>query len=147
MNCGGYTEGWATYAEIYSYRYAGLEQDIVKILQNNTIASLCLYTLCDIGIHYEDWDLEKTGQFLEKYGISDVTDVLTVYQNLIDEPASYPKYCMGYLEITELKKKAKKLLGKKYTDKAFHTCLLSMGPSWFHVLGTYMETWFQENNY
>ena len=147
LNCGGYTEGWATYAEIYSYRYAGLEQDIVKILQNNTIASLCLYTLCDIGIHYEDWDLEKTGQFLEKYGISDVTDVLTVYQNLIDEPASYPKYCMGYLEITELKKKAKKLLGKKYTDKAFHTCLLSMGPSWFHVLGTYMETWFQENNY
>lgn len=147
LNFGGYTEGWATYAEIYSYRYTSLEQDIVTILQNNTIASLCLYTLCDIGIHYEGWDLEKTGQFLEKYGISDVTDVLTVYQNLIDEPASYPKYCMGYLEIMELRKKAKKLLGKKYTDKAFHTCLLSMGPSWFDVLDTYMETWFQENNY
>lgn len=147
LNFGGYTEGWATYAEIYSYRYTGLEQDIVTILQNNTIASLCLYTLCDIGIHYEGWDLEKTGQFLEKYGISDVTDVLTVYQNLIDEPASYPKYCMGYLEIMELRKKAKKLLGKKYTDKAFHTCLLSMGPSWFDVLDTYMETWFQENNH
>lgn len=145
LNFGGYTEGWATYAEIYSFQYAGLEKEVVEILRNNTIVSLCLYTLCDIGIHYEGWDLTQTGKFLERYGITDVTDILTVYQNLIDEPSSYPKYCMGYLEILELKKKAKKLLGKKYTDKAFHTWFLSMGPSWFDVLDAYMEPWFEEN--
>ena len=144
LNFGGYCEGWATYAEIYSYQYAKLEPDVVSIMQNQTILSLCLYALCDIGIHYEGWDLTATGDFLEKYGISDISQVLSVYQNIIDEPVSYPKYTMGYLEIMELKALVQKELGKDYTDKMFHTWYLSMGPTWFEILRTYIHPWFDK---
>jgi uncharacterized protein (DUF885 family) len=65
----GYTEGYATYAEIYSYRYLDASEDEIAILQNNAIASLCLYTLADIGIHYRHWNTTQLSSFLQSHGV------------------------------------------------------------------------------
>lgn len=46
MDFPAYTEGYATYAEIYSYRYTGASDIEVSILQNNAISTHCLYALC-----------------------------------------------------------------------------------------------------
>lgn len=142
LSFGGYSEGWATYAELYSYKYAGLDENICTILRNNTICSLALTSLCDIGIHYKGWTMKDTVQFLFDHGIKNTEACEQLYKSLLDEPASYLKYSVGYLEIIELKKKAEALLGKEYTDKKFHTYILSMGPTWFSILDKYMADWF-----
>lgn len=139
LDYGGYTEGWATYAEIYSYKYTGASKDEIGILRNNMIVSLCLYGLCDIGVHAHGWNREELLSFLNRYGSwnSDTAD--SVYDAVADEPASYLKYTVGYLEFMRLKEKMKEELGDTYSEKTFHTYVLDMGPAPFGILEKYIQ--------
>lgn len=145
LDYGGYTEGWATYAEIYAYKYAGISRDEVGILRNNTIATLCLYGLCDVGVHYEGWDLEKLRSFLGRYGSWGAGAAAAVYSAVVDEPASYLKYTVGYLEFARLKQQMKEELGGAFSEKLFHTFVLDMGPAPFDILADYLPAWASQN--
>ncbi len=138
LNYGGYTEGWASYAEIYAYKYTGVSKEEVGILRNNMIATLCLYGLCDIGVHFEGWNLENLTTFLNRYGSYSSESVSSLYANLVDEPASYLKYTVGYLEICRLKDTAREIWDSSYSEKAFHTFLLEIGPTSFDILRDYL---------
>jgi uncharacterized protein (DUF885 family) len=137
LDYGGYTEGWASYAEIYSYKYTGASEGEIAVLQNNMIATLCLYGLSDIGVHYNGWDENALYDFLKAYGTWDRTAVTSLYEAIVDEPASYLKYAAGYMEFALLKEKFRELDGDNYTDKRFHTFVLDMGNAPFSVLESY----------
>lgn len=134
LNFNGYTEGWATYAEIYSYKYLGYKKDEIGILRNNMIVSLCLYGICDIGIHLLGWSTEDVYAFLQQNGSYDRETSDSLYENIIDEPGSYLKYTIGYMEFARLKKTAKSHQGNSFSEKEFHRYVLSAGPSAFSVL-------------
>lgn len=53
LNYSGYVEGWATYAELHSYHYATLNEDVATLMELNQDATLSLYASTDIGIHYK----------------------------------------------------------------------------------------------
>lgn len=147
INIGGYTEGWATYAELYSYGIAGIDKDVAKLMVQNTIATLCVYAKSDIGINYMGWDFKKTQEFLSDYGFTK-SQGRTVFDSLVAEPANYLQYTLGYLEIEELKKEAKNKLGDKFELMEFHKFFLSTGAAPFPVLEDYLGTWIkniQEN--
>lgn len=139
LDYGGYTEGWATYAELYSYKYTGVSRDETGILRNNMAVSLCLYGLCDIGVHARGWDREKLLSFLNQYGSWSRETADSIYDAVSDEPASYLKYTAGYLEFTRLKDKMKEKLGDSYSEKIFHTYVLDMGPASFDILEKYIQ--------
>lgn len=139
LNFSGYTEGWATYAELYSYKYFGYSKDEVGILRNNMVLSLCIYGICDIGIHYYGWDETKVLDFLNQHGSYDAETAHSLYTNIIDEPGSYLKYTIGYLEFVKLKNAVKAYMGDKYTEMAFHEFVLSAGPAPFDVLKNYIK--------
>lgn len=139
LDYGGYTEGWATYAEIYSYKYTGVSKNEVGILRNNMIVSLCLYGLCDLGVHARGWSRSELLAFLNQYGSWSSSTADSVYDAVVDEPASYLKYTVGYLEFMRLKEKMKKKLGDSYSEKNFHTYVLDMGPTSFDILEQYIE--------
>lgn len=145
LSYGGYTEGWASYAEIYSYRYTGMSTDEIRILQNNMVVSLCLYGLCDLGVHDKGWDTDSLRSFLDQYGTWDTDTASRLYETIVDEPASYLKYSVGYLEMLRLKAEMKKLLGEQYTDLLFHTYVLDMGPASFDVLHRFLPSWCTKN--
>lgn len=134
LNFNGYTEGWATYAEIYSYKYLGYKKDEIGILRNNMIVSLCLYGICDIGIHLLGWSPDDVYAFLQQNGSYDHGTSDSLYENIIDEPGSYLKYTIGYMEFARLKKTAKSHQGDSFSEKEFHRYVLSAGPSAFSVL-------------
>lgn len=135
----GYEEGWATYAESFSYSYAGLEPSIAAILKDNLIATHCIYSRTDIGIHYEGWTKAEATDYLSKYMSPDASEI--VYDTLLEEPALYLPYCIGYLEIMNLQNEAKKALGTKFNLKEFHTFLLDCGPLSFDLLEDEMYGW------
>lgn len=141
LNFGGYSEGWATYAEMNSYYMAGLDTKLAKIMQNNQTASLCMYAKIDLGVNYLNWDLKDTKDYLKDYGIYDSKSAETVYNAMIEEPANYMQYALGYLEIMTLRDKASKKLGDDFNLKDFHTFFLSMGPAQFDIINKYMEQW------
>lgn len=144
LDYGGYTEGWATYAEIYAYRYTGSSTDEIKILQNNMTATLCLYGIADIGVHKVGWNKSQLASFLSPYGTFDPDSVESLYDAILDEPASYLKYSVGYIEFLLLKEEFKKEAGTNYSDMAFHTYVLNMGPASFEILQKHLR---DDDNY
>ncbi len=142
VNVAGYTEGWGTYAELYSYDLAGLKKDVAKLLKENTLITLCLYAKADIGIHYKGWDQKKLQLYLTDFGFSK-SNTVAIYQSLLAEPASYMPYTIGYLEIDDLLNDAKKQLGRKFVLKDFHKFFLSLGPVPFTVAKDRMQGWIE----
>lgn len=145
VNIGGYVEGWGTYAELYSYKYAGLDEKTAEILRENTVATLCIYAKADIGINYNGWNLTKLAKYLKTYGFN-VEQSKTVYNSIVSEPANYLKYTIGYLEIEQMYQKAEKKLGKKFTPKKFHEYILTMGEAPFKLLNKELDKWIKEQS-
>ncbi len=140
---GGYLEGWALYVEFYSFDYAAdvyAEQGassaavLTQLEQHDRSLQLCLYCLLDIMIHYDNASYSQVAELLESVGIDSASSVRAVYAYLVEEPCNYLKYYLGYLEILQLKEKAKELWGAEYSDLRFHTFYLDCGPSDFSSL-------------
>lgn len=145
LSYSGYSEGWATYVEFeYSYDYSGMSEGVADVASINTAVSLGLYAYADMGIHYDGWDRDDLAEYLLSYGIEDdeVTD--EVFDALVEEPANYLSYFIGYLEFIDLKEEAQKELGDDFDIKEFHKFLLETGPAPFYIIEDYMEEWMAE---
>ncbi|MCI8416978.1 MAG: DUF885 domain-containing protein [Lachnospiraceae bacterium] len=140
---GGYTEGWATYAERCSYAYAGLDPNLAELLAANNALSLGIYARADIGIHYRGWDLEQTAAFLDTFGVRGETTVQNIYRAILENPSNYLKYYLGYVEIEKLKEQAMTALQEDFQLKEFHRFVLSIGPAPFSVLEQYLKPWIE----
>ncbi len=138
LNFGGYVEGWATYAEMCSYYLAPLTKDQATLLQKNNSILLGLYTLADIGIHYDGWSRDDAIAFYKRYGIGDEETVNRIYDLILGSPGNYLKYYVGYVEFLELKKGWLKEYGSKASQKEFHKAVLDVGPAPFKVVEKYM---------
>lgn len=140
---GGYLEGWALYVEFQSFDYASAllqEQNrktealYTQIEKHNRSLQLCLYSLLDIMIHYENASYSQVAETLENFGINSPASANAIYTYIAEAPCNYLKYYLGYLEILELKKDAEAAWGDSYTDYNFHTFYLDCGPSDFTSL-------------
>ena len=129
----GYTEGWATYVEMLSYGYAGLDEAAAKMMMHNQSALLSLYASIDMGIHYDGWLLADVVSFLKGYGITDLDVVKNIYELIVEEPSHYLKYYIGYLEFLDLKDFAKSRFGTDYSNRAFHQAVIRIGPAPFSI--------------
>ncbi len=138
FNTGGYVEGWATYAEMCSYYLAPITKEQSIILQKNSSIILGLYTLADIGIHYDGWSRVDTMSFFSNYGIQDVETVNRIYDLIIGSPGNYVKYYLGYVEFLELKKQYAAEKGMDFSQKEFHEDVLMTGPAPFELVEKYM---------
>lgn len=133
LNYPGYTEGWATYTEMQSFYYAGLNPDLASLLQHNQSATLSLYATADIGIHYFGWEKEKNAAFWSEYGVDDTATVKRITDLILEEPGNYLKYYVGYLKFRQMREQLA-LENKSFSVSAFHEAILRTGPSPFSVL-------------
>lgn len=142
MNFIGYDEGWATYVELYSYHLAGIDENLAAFLEANNVVILCMYARADIGIHYEGWSKADVVAYIMNF-IQDEVIAEDIYYTLLEEPAIYLPYAVGYLEIMELRETAENALGKKFNAKDFHKFLLNIGPAQFGVINKYLSEWIE----
>lgn len=133
LNYPGYTEGWATYTEMQSFYYAGLNPDLASLLQHNQAATLSLYATADIGIHYFGWEKEKNAAFWSEYGVDDTATIKRITDLILEEPGNYLKYYVGYLKFRQMREQLA-LENKSFSVSAFHEAILRTGPSPFSVL-------------
>lgn len=142
LNYPGYVEGWATYVEMLSYQYAGLDHDTADMLMHNQSALLSLYATIDMGIHYDGWNLSDTASFLNGYGIKDSDTIRRIYELIIEEPSHYLKYYIGYLEFLELQAFARNEFKDEFSMRAFHQAVIRMGPAPFPLLKKYLHDFY-----
>lgn len=140
VNVGGYSEGWGTYTELYSYSLTGLDEDVAELLRVNTLLTLAIYGKADYEVNYNGWDYEKLCSYLKDFGYSKSTS-REIFDAVVAEPANYMQYTLGYLEIEDLRQQAEKGLGDKYSLKEFHKFFLSVGEAPFVVLQDRLEKW------
>lgn len=145
---GGYLEGWALYVEFISFDYASRlmeEQSLpelsaaVQLEKHNRSLQLCLYSLLDIMIHYDNASQDQVAKVLNAFGIRQESSISAIYEYIVEEPANYLKYYLGYLEILSLQENANTLWGERYSDYDFHTFFLDSGPSDFTTLAARLE--------
>lgn len=139
----GYAEGWATYVEMQSYYYADVDQDVSAFLQKNQSALLSLYASADMGIHYDGWTLRDTVDFFAGYQITNKQVIQEIYELIVEEPAHYLKYYIGYLEFLNLKKYAMDKYQGEYSDYKFHSALMKMGNAPFYILKKYLAEYWE----
>lgn len=141
---GGFTEGWAVYAELYSYDFAAATcdeglHDTLELTRLNREIQLCLCSILDIYIHYDAASLQDVEKLLKTLGLNS-SSAQSIYTAICDAPANYPKYYVGYLEILELKDLATELWGENYSDYAFHEWILTSGPADFGSLAEKLKS-------
>lgn len=134
LNTSGYIEGWATYIESYAYNYADPEGKVGRLLWLNRSINLCLYSILDIGIHYYGWTAANTASYLQKFGITDTAVVQEIFQTIVEDPANYLNYYLGYLSFVDVREHVQQQQGDDFRLKQFHQDVLEIGPAPFPVL-------------
>jgi uncharacterized protein (DUF885 family) len=142
----GYTEGWATYVELKSYRYADISEEAATLLALNQSAILSLYASADMGIHHDGWSYEDTYNFFSDYGVTDSSTVREIFELIVEEPAHYLKYYIGYLEFLSLETYAKESYGTDYSKESFHRAVLEIGPAPFSLLQSYLSDFYKNSH-
>lgn len=144
-----YQEGWAVYVQYYCNKYLSqqVNSDILELMKYNNIYSYYAMILCDIGIHYEGWDLNEFKDNLSDLGfaISDNDSLELQYNQLKDNPTIFIPYYYGYLQFSNLKTTAKKELGNKFDDVKFHEALLKSGCAPFTIVEKNVENYIETN--
>ena len=138
ITCGGYIEGWATYIESYAYGYADAAPELTRLLWLNRSVNLNLYCLLDIGIHYHGWTLSQVSQYLKMFGFQDEAVIEEIYQYIIETPANYLRYYVGYLGFYDLKSAVQQKEGNSFDLKEFHRDVLEIGPAPFPIVQKYL---------
>lgn len=142
LNYPGYVEGWATYVEMNAFTFLDypLEGDsLCRLYQADTIINLALCSRIDMGVNYEGWTLADTCKFFEDNGFNS-TYAADVYTYVVETPANYLSYFIGYLEILDLKEAYKNQEMENYSEKDFHKKLLDIGPADFETIRKEMLT-------
>lgn len=139
----GYTEGWATYVEYDTYTRGADNLPLAKVVMLNDVISLAISAYIDMGIHYEGWTQEDVREYLTYFGIEDEETVESIYYIIVEEPANYLSYFIGYLEFLELRNQAEEALGERFSAVEFHNFILTTGPAPFDILKEEMEAWME----
>ncbi len=147
LSYGGYVEGWAMYVELKSYDYAKSlmkqtapeTEALYELYKLDRQIQLSLYSLLDIAIHYEGATYKQAHKMLSSVGISEPSTTRSIYEYIVEEPTNYLKYYLGYLEIINLKKEAKKLWQDTYSEYRFHKFYLENGPADFTNLRLHLK--------
>ena len=134
----GYTEGYATYAQLEALEYLDLDENVVALQRSYTVLVNSLVASADIGIHYLGWDMAELTEWCDEYGLLDPN---ALYDVLCESPATYLAYYAGYMEFHNLRQEAEGMLGDNFDVVEFHRALLDGGAVSFDVLEQRMAAW------
>lgn len=134
-----YAEGWATYIEDVACEYSQ-EPGMCHLNNiNNQFVYLMVLDL-DKQIHYDGISRSEAYAYLEEtFGITDEEDKKAQYEQLLENPAIFANYYVGYYKLLDLKEKAEETWKEDYSDYRFHEEILDLGPLPMDLLEKYIE--------
>ena len=132
----GWTEGWANYVELNSYRYADGDPEVMELvpllerLTQNAIA------LIDFGIHYEGWEFQEAWEMMNQFLPADIPEETAYrqYQLFVENPGNYLNYYFTGSLFQGLYDEAGEALGDTFDPVAFHKAILDLGPAPFSMV-------------
>ncbi len=122
----------------YGAEFLKISPASMEFLRLNRCISLCLYSLLDIGIHDKGWDFNAVSEILSSFGITEQEVCHEIFQYIVENPANYLKYYLGFLNFSALENTIRDLEGDAFDLKKFHKNLLEIGPAPFPIVKKYL---------
>jgi uncharacterized protein (DUF885 family) len=140
----GYTEGWATYAEMAGFSYAGLDEDEATLLRYSHLFDLLFISRIDLGVNALGWNIDRVSSYLRQFGLTDPEIAEDIFQTVIGYPLHFLPYSLGYLEMMSLREEAMDALRDDFDILEFHRFILDFGPAPFSLIQSHMQGWIRE---
>jgi len=138
-----YQEGWALYSEqlgkeigFYSDPYSDFGRLSMEIFRAARL-------VVDTGIHRKKWSRKKAIDYFLANIPNPEGDCIKEIERYIVWPSQATGYKIGMLKILELREKAKKELGDKFSLKEFHEVILTNGPLPLSLLEENVNNWIK----
>ncbi len=141
---GGFTawsEGWGLYAEKLAKDmgfYTDPYRDFGR-LQLELHRAIRL--VVDTGLHDKRWTREQAIAFVEQNSADAPGGIVKAIERYAVYPGQATAYMIGRLKITELREKAQKELGDRFTMAGFHDAILLNGAVPMEVLEANVNAW------
>ena len=140
-----YGEGWALYTEslgkelgLYTdpYQYFGmLSMEMHRAIR----------LVVDTGMHTKGWTREKAIQYSLENEAEPENSIISEIERYMANPGQALSYKIGQLKIRELRTRAEKILGDKFSIKEFHNEVLETGCIPLALLETKIDSWIANN--
>lgn len=136
-----YTEGLSKYAEYSAYGLVGGEDEkIVNLRRDYNEIITCLYAKADIMANYYGNSKDEISNYLTGYGIRNADKQTDFYNHVLNNPGDYASTGIGFLEYTDLARKAKLLKGDNFKVDDFNNFIVNVGPLSYEDIETRLST-------
>lgn len=142
---GAFNEGWAEYAAGLAREMGLLDDpfDLYGRLAHERFTAMRL--VVDSGMNAFGWSLERGREYMRANTLeSDVQVASETLRYSTDMPAQALAYRMGFLHITQLRRRAEQALGAAFDVRDFHEAVLGSGSLPLNLLESHVA-WFIEN--
>lgn len=136
-----YSEGWGLYTEELGKDmgfYTDPYSDFGRL-------GMELWRACrlvvDTGLHDKRWSREKAIKYLTDNTPNPDGDIRKAIERYIVYPGQATAYMIGKLKIVELRARAQKQLGDKFTMGDFHDVILRSGPVPLNIMEERVDSW------
>ena len=139
-----FTEGWALYAETLGTEMGLYDkpEDWFGHLNDEMLRAVRL--VVDTGMHAKGWTREQSIQYMrETLGYTEA-DARNATERYMAWPAQALGYKIGALKIQELRARAEKALGPKFSLPKFHEIVLGEGTLPLALLEKKVDRWIAE---
>jgi uncharacterized protein (DUF885 family) len=141
QNNAAYTEGWALYSETLGKDFGLYEDPVWYYGHLNAEMLRAVRLVVDTGMHALGWTREQAIAYMvEKQGVSEARAKNQIERYMV-WPAQALSYKVGSLKILELRDKAQRVLGSKFSYPAFHAVVLGDGTLPLPLLEKRVNDW------
>jgi uncharacterized protein (DUF885 family) len=140
---GVYVEGWALYSEslgselgLYTdaYQYFGmLSMEMHRAIR----------LVVDVGLHAKGWTRQEAIQYSLDHEAESESGITSEIERYMVAPGQALSYKIGQLKIRELRARAEKALGEKFSIKEFHNQVLGSGSLPLVLLEEKIDKWIK----
>lgn len=136
-----YTEGWGLYSEELGKDMGFYEDPYSDFGRLGMELWRACRLVVDTGIHHKRWSREQAIQYLTDNTPNPPGDISKAIERYVVYPGQATAYMIGKLKIMELRDKAQKQLGPKFSYARFHDAVLKSGPVPLTVLEEQINAW------
>ncbi len=140
-NSAAFTEGWALYAETLGHELGLFEDPEAYFGHLNAELMRAVRLVVDTGLHAKGWSREQAIAYMAKALGWPEARATNQIQRYMVWPAQALAYKTGSLKILELRERAKKALGAKFSLPEFHKVVIGDGTLPLSILEARVDRW------
>jgi len=136
-----YIEGWGLYAEYLGYEMGIYKDPVARFGALDAELWRAIRLVTDTGLHFKGWTRQQTLDYMYANSPTEQTRAISEAERFMAIPGQALAYKIGQLKIVELRKRAEKALGSKFSVAAFHDEVLKDGAIPLDVLDAKINRW------